>query len=239
MNVGFRHLPPRVKYVAWIDADTIFPDDQWVKMTVDALQRVPVIQMYSHLRMLDARGGLISLDNSRVATPGDPMGRPGLAWAARRELIDKHRLYDRCGTGANDVVLCHSSTGDFKNYWFRTRSKGLRQDMMAWGAQWYSSTRGAVDFLPITPSHLYHGERSKRGYGPAVADSLLAGYDPVAHTRYDEGGALAWSPDAPATMNQRFQAYFESREEDEGYEHGTHADELETGSDVARQLAKS
>ena len=52
LNIGFKHLPPEAKYVAWLDADIEFLDPNWAENTINLLDKTPVIQMFSRCRDL-------------------------------------------------------------------------------------------------------------------------------------------------------------------------------------------
>lgn len=48
INVGIHCLPDHVNYVAWIDCDLIFENDQWVNDAIDRLDRgVDLVQLFS------------------------------------------------------------------------------------------------------------------------------------------------------------------------------------------------
>ena len=116
-------INPAIKYIAWIDADVSFTRSDWPAATCEALQHHKTIQMFGEFCDLDAnehvqwRGkSLFRLyqelgfhylrDNKRVA------GHPGLAWAARRETLDKMGgLLDFAVSGSADTHMTNALLG--------------------------------------------------------------------------------------------------------------------------------
>src|ERR1700674_1680365 len=124
LNLALRHLPRDCDTVAWVDCDVVFSNDQWPRQARDALKPFSLVQLFSERCNLarDARpdssgwgpietrreaigyaiatGGL-KPDDVRVAGAPISLGAPtpGLAWVARRTLLDRHGLYDGCIIG--------------------------------------------------------------------------------------------------------------------------------------------
>ncbi|TRZ53232.1 MAG: hypothetical protein D4S01_01660 [Dehalococcoidia bacterium] len=135
-NIGLEYLPEDCDKVAWLDADIIFGDDQWVKKASGQLQRFKVIQLFSsgvHVpKHYDTRRaeynslvlkqqigslGKLQSDISIVRgiiegrTPVNHMaecGHPGYAWAIRRDVIQEVKFYDRLVMGGGDLLMAAS-----------------------------------------------------------------------------------------------------------------------------------
>jgi hypothetical protein len=116
LNVARTHLPAECDFVAWIDCDVIFERKDWPEAAIRELGRVPICQLYRtvyHLRPLakldpPARVDAM-LEHTSIGyalakgwpthvgsvTDGAPNTfKRGHAWCGRREVLDKHGIYD-------------------------------------------------------------------------------------------------------------------------------------------------
>ena len=95
INVAVSHLPKNWKTVAWVDADIVFLNRNWVNDTKESLEFYDVVQLFQSAVNLGPRGETIKVDksfgymHSRSGTPytsGDKYGfwHPGYAWACTR-----------------------------------------------------------------------------------------------------------------------------------------------------------
>ena len=64
INLGVKALPKDWKYVAWIDADLEFLNQNWVQETIRGLQRADVVQMWRTAVNLGPHGEAIKVDKS-------------------------------------------------------------------------------------------------------------------------------------------------------------------------------
>jgi len=130
LNLALAALPDRCDAVAWLDCDVMFEDDDWAARAAQALQRFPLLQPFQTVREpaadcwdkssggpADASVGysLAHLLSQGIVVPEmlrtnmRVMHRchAGLAWAARRELLERDGLYDACIMGGgNRVIVC-------------------------------------------------------------------------------------------------------------------------------------
>ena len=66
INLMIKKLPSDWQYVAWIDADLIFSNNDWVNLTLEGLKTSPIIQMFSKINYLNKEGLIESTANSYV-----------------------------------------------------------------------------------------------------------------------------------------------------------------------------
>ena len=96
INIGVKSLPPDWKYVAWVDADIHFLNQNWVSDTKESLEFLDVAQLFHTAVNLGPRGESIKIDksfgymHSQSGTPhtvNDKYGfwHPGYAWACTRK----------------------------------------------------------------------------------------------------------------------------------------------------------
>lgn len=132
LNVGIRRLLERgYQKIAWLDADVAFEHPgEWPWLVADELERNALCQVFSHVRIEEARGpgraGIASvkyfedegeLVSQAASLPGrrhpvgQPIGLSGYGWAARAEVLDAVGLYDAAVVGGGDKLILAGSLG--------------------------------------------------------------------------------------------------------------------------------
>jgi hypothetical protein len=100
INLGVESLPRSWKYVAWIDADLEFLNQNWVRDAISELQDADVVQMWRSAINLGPNGETIKTDKSfaymfvgsqTAWSPTDKYGfwHPGYAWACTRSAYER------------------------------------------------------------------------------------------------------------------------------------------------------
>ena len=206
--------------VAWIDADILFFDPGWFDRAMEALYRYPVVQLFSRIADTDAEGRMLEARPSFALVQNDPkyrgqFGRPGGAWAARREIIE-HGIYDQHVIGGGDSVMVAT--------WLGRMSAIHSQLGPTWAQRWERWSRphtqavqGRIGVLPGDCVHLYHGSRADRQYRERYEPLKAFCFDPETDVETDAAGLLAWTDYAlthKAPMVQHVKGYFASRRED-------------------------
>ncbi len=213
LNVGINRalqINPATKYIAWIDADVSFTRSDWPAATCEALQHHKIIQMFGEFCDLDAnehvqwRGkSLFRLyqelgfhylrDNKRV------VGHPGLAWAARRETLDKMGgLLDFAVSGSADThmtnaLLGYRDAGDSLST-LEGRTTGFMQALKCWADLADAHVKGDIGYLPGTIFHYWHGSSKKRGHRERWAAERFHKFDPYTDLVRDLSGLYRLTP---------------------------------------------
>ena len=223
LNLAIDRLPDSIDRVLWIDADVLMLNHDYADRLTAALDKHVVVQAFGSLRYLGPNGepetgwrsglGLMNArDGTRTASP--QQAYPGLAWAARRDLLASVGIYDRCVTGGGDVAWATAVYGDRHVPYMRHWSLELTADVLAYGNR----------VLPLVPSvgyadargvHLYHGKLAARQY---VRRNEVLGdvdFDPQRHLTYSPNGTIRWSDEAPDRLKQAVRDYMHGRREDE------------------------
>lgn len=125
INIGIAQLPPQAQKVAWLDADILFENPAWAVQTAALLDDFPVVQPLDTVRRLgpdrkvEPRRDRVGFARQLSRRPesahlrGSAHGQPGIAWAARRSLIQKHGLYDAAVMDGGDELFSHALGGGF------------------------------------------------------------------------------------------------------------------------------
>lgn len=220
INLGFSTLPEHYDAVAWIDADLLFVNPNWSKIALTKLSETPVVQLFSRVIDTDGNGHLIDPPRSGIGhvlnTPAlkGKYGRPGGAWAARREAV-ADGLYDRHVLGGGDSILVHAWQGKV----------GQAQSYAALESDWLHDyarrqtprVQGKIGYVPGDAVHLYHGTRQRRRYVDRYQILHRGKYNPATDISTEEG-PLTWSESArreKPEMIAEVANYFASRQEDE------------------------
>lgn len=219
LNLALEALPRSCEAVAWLDADVVFAEADWARATLAALDRVALLQPFSVVH--DAQGVLAAgdglgpptrrslgsvlvdgaIDPAQVATArlaGEFRCTAGLAWAARRELLDRHGLYDAAIVGGGDRAIVCAALGE----WAGLREQhalGPRQweHYLGWAGPFHAATRGQVGCVPGALLNLHHGPRTARNYAGRHTGLARFGLDPAVDLARDEGGCWRWNTDRP------------------------------------------
>jgi len=141
INLGVAHLPPQAEKIAWLDGDILFTNPEWARQTAALLDTYPVVQPFTHaIRLakgernaaiscptLESFASVWQRDHRQIYAGGlDVHGHSGFAWAARRELLGRHGLYEAFITSNGDHFLAHVFAGDLASSCMRSIRKGSR-----------------------------------------------------------------------------------------------------------------
>jgi hypothetical protein len=140
---------------------------------------------------------------------------PGLAWAARRELMEREGFYDAMVVGGGDSAMAKAAIGqhvDFADYVGLDGAQ--RGHYLAWAERFHGAVAGRIAVLPGTAYSLWHGDVARRRYRSRHSILRRHRFDPSTDVEIDDGGAFRWSSKKPA-MHQEVRAYFAPRREDE------------------------
>lgn len=235
INVLFAHLPKEAEYVAWVDADVIFTRMDWAEATIEALQRHPVVQLFSQCADLDSRGMIADKElggetmNGMVyewyrnggmkpcAAYGRPSGHCGYAWAARREAFEiMGGLIDFSIVGSADFQMACALMGSIEDSVSYPASAGYLEALKAWGAR-IKHLNGKVGYITGLVLHNWHGHKAKRGYHWRVNIMTKHGYAPQRDLVKDGQGIYCWNRENPEhnpELQGELYRYFRYRNED-------------------------
>lgn len=122
LNLALDRLPAHATKVAWVDADLLFTNPAWAQQTCTLLDRWPIVQPFAWV---------VQAGQGPEVAPGRPTagfayqhqllrrlfsashGMSGGAWAAQRDLVQRHGIYDAAIVGSGDLLWVHASTGRF------------------------------------------------------------------------------------------------------------------------------
>ena len=229
LNIALRALPTDCTAVAWLDCD-VFLTDGWAEQTTAELEKGALVQLYDRQYNLAPNGEERPLFGTAVAkklatgemTLADfsfdaapvPQTAWGLAWAARRELLDAHGFYDACILGSGDAALLCAAVGGFGRILEALRMNERRyQHYLAWARPFYGDVRGRVGYVPGPIQHLWHGDPALRRYRERHQDMAKFEFDPAVDIALSADDCWRWGSEKPE-LHAYVAEYFRSRQED-------------------------
>jgi hypothetical protein len=231
LNLAIDHLPNSCRKIAWLDTDIFFENPRWAVETASLLDDFPIVQPFDlalwlpkGTMLFDGRGiawsgfAAVAYNHPGLFLSGDfdRHGHSGYAWAARKELIQKHGLYDRSIVGSGDHLMAHAMMGDLSSPCV-TNSVGaanaFRESFHAWAKPFARDVRTNVGFVRGAVLHRWHGDRKKRSYYKRMVGILARGYNPSLDVRVAASGGLEWTEHG-AFLGRWMRDYFTRRQED-------------------------
>lgn len=238
LNIALERVPKDCDNIAWLDCDIVFDSEDWVDQASRALDNSVVVHLFHERHDLPQHASVHDLHSwsapatsysivSKLAAgamgPEDlflanaPLERgstAGLAWAARRQVLEEHRLYDACILGTGDRAMLCAALGEL-DYGARATlmNDRSRRHYLAWARPYWESVMGRVGSIRGRLFHLWHGDIEDRQYGKRHARLQTFDFDPFNDITLDDGGCWRWNSDKKA-LHAFVRSYFESRNED-------------------------
>ena len=237
LNVAMEQLPDDCDKVAWLDSDIVFVRSDWVAATSRALDDHRIVQPFSTFQEIlpprnSEASSYVRVHGTRRASiarrmiAGELPTRifkgvgwgtklryaPGMAWAARREVLEEG-LYDALILGGGDKAMAsaiyghHEATADTFEMSDRQRSH-----YAAWARRFHELTGGEAGFVRGELFHYWHGRHDRRLLRPYEGFSKF-NFDPASNIGIDEHGAWRWASEKP-DLHRRCAHYLMYREED-------------------------
>ncbi|MDA9764986.1 MAG: hypothetical protein P8L44_07115 [Opitutales bacterium] len=230
LNLAVEALPDSCDKVCWIDCDIVFGNNDWPQLAREALERHQVIQPFqfsydlepgmsgpefseaSYSRRCESlvslylRGGLPE-DHIKIPDKRAIGITPGYAWAARRDLLLKHTLYDPCIVGGGDGPILTGFFGNFQDIIeYLSMNPRRVEHFMEWAEAIYQDVSGDVGYIPVSIYHLWHGEIENLNYKQRRMELERHAFDPYEDIAIASNGCWRIKP------NQRSGIGFESVE---------------------------
>lgn len=142
------------------------------------------------------------------------LGATGMAWAARREVIEAHGFYDACvaGGGCNAMFSAARLAPEQAIQRHRMSDRHAAH-YRAWAGQFGGMVGGDIAALDGDVYHFWHGDLADHGRPArhlALADSA---FDPDRDITIGQDGAWRWASDKPE-LREYFRHFFPARRED-------------------------
>lgn len=222
INMAIRRLPKGWKYVAWIDADITFLNQNWVRDTVTELESYDVVQLFQTCVNLGPKNEALKIDKSfgymhrDSGTPYVPSARygfwhPGYAWACtRRAWLQMDGLIDWAILGSGDRHMCLAWIGRVKD----SAPGNIHPNYKAWLEEYECRCEGLeVSYIEGTILHHWHGRLEDRKYRERWDILTKNKFDPMADIGQTDSGLVQLS-NSGWRLEKELLDYFIGRRED-------------------------
>jgi hypothetical protein len=230
INLAIPRLPKEWTTVAWVDSDVLFENRNWAVETVAQLDRHEIVQLFSEIIRLP-QGASWGREGQKwdsfaavvKQTPNQLLkgnfarhGHTGFGWAAHRDFLTRHGLYDGCISGTGDHLMAHAFAGDWAGKCIDRifgAANPYRSHFSDWAQAVYRSVRAKVSYVHGTVFHLWHGDIVNRRYDLCNRELAFSNFDPATDLRVGVGGCWEWATHKPALQAWAAE-YFANRKED-------------------------
>jgi len=232
LNIAIAQLPPTCKKVAWLDCDVLFANPLWAVETSAKLDRYKIVQPFSEAIWLPSDHhfyngtglkypGFAYISNMN---PGETFygrfadhGHTGFAWAAQKECLIEHGLYEGSIAGGADHYMAHAFCGDWDGACIKGCFKGNKmyyRHFVDWARSIYPHIKSSISYVPGTLLHLWHGEIMNRNYYKREVSLSHLHYNPYTdlHDKNKKAG-LKFNKTSGEIENW-VKEYFQQRQED-------------------------
>ncbi|QIG60099.1 hypothetical protein [Dishui Lake large algae virus 1] len=223
INIAVRRLPTHWKYIAWLDSDIHFANDEWAAETISRLNKYDVIQLFSTIVYLGPHNEAIKTDKSfgyMYRKSGKPyiqtykygFWHPGFAWACTKEayytmdgLID----FGILGSGDHHMALGLISKVECSH------PKNIHPNYKKLLRQFEKNVRTLkLGYINGTILHYWHGDLKLRRYKERWEILTEHQYDPMLDIYKDPVG-LYQLTDVGKRIEHDIRDYFAGRLEDD------------------------
>jgi hypothetical protein len=237
LNIGLKNLPDQCDKIAWLDADMIFQNSNWVKETSILLESYAFVQPYSFVvrlpkGMLDGtslddkiplgqgelhkmHGIAYGMATSSKACLGSYVehGETGYAWAARRKILEEcGGFIDGLICGSGDLMMARAFYDIVPHFGEKLPSDRLFSRFAWWCATAFKKHKGSVFYTDGLVLHLWHGSLSNRQYETRHEILARHRFDEQNDIKLGNNGVWEWASDKK-DLHAEVKKYFASRYE--------------------------
>jgi len=234
LNLAIKSVPPNVSNIAWIDCDVIFARPDWVEEANAQLDAFSVVQLFSNVVDLNQDNhqvdityhdispcfhGVVSSMKQRHLSAEVVFAQPrsrfaGLAWAARREILENHGLYDAMIAGGGDRAMASAMYGQLETLVkLNEFNCARREHYLKWAHPYHKAVNGSISHVAGRLYHLWHGDIHNRNYASRHRRLAECNFNPDADIVIGSNGAWQWARSRP-DLEEFFAKYFAGRAED-------------------------
>lgn len=222
INMAIQRLPKDWKYVAWVDADIAFLNQNWVEDTITELKSYDIVQMFQTCVNLGSKNEALKIDKSfgymhrGSGTPyvtSDRYGfwHPGYAWGCTRKAwLQMGGLIDWAILGSGDRHMSLAWIGRAKD----SAPGTIHPNYKALLVEYECMCKGLeVSYVGGTILHHWHGRPEDRKYRERWDILTKNKFDPLTDIGQTDSGLVQLS-DSGRRLEKELVEYFIGRRED-------------------------
>jgi len=226
INLMVQRLPRNWKYVAWVDGDIKFNNQNVGHETIHQLQNHDIVQMFQSVINLGPDNQVISHHDGfayQYAQNGFQLKKdyhkykvwhPGFAWAyTRKAWNDMGGLIDFAILGSADHHMALGLVGAINKSMPHHISESYKKKLRDWEARVERTIQRNISYVKGTIIHEWHGKFSDRRYQQRWEIIVDCKFDPDTDIKEDWQGLYMLDAPKPA-LRDRLRQYFLQRNED-------------------------
>lgn len=222
INMASMHLPSDWKYIAWIDADILFLNENWVQDTKETLEYYDIVQLFHTVVNMGPRGEAMKTDKSfgymhsrsgTAYTSSDKYGfwHPGYAWACTRSTWSKMGcLLDWAILGSADRHMALAWIGRVENSRPGNVHPNYNRLLLEFQDKCKNFRLGNIDGTIL---HEWHGRLEDRKYRERWEILTKHQFDPLKDLSLTKEGLIQLAGDG-LRLQKDLDEYFLGRKED-------------------------
>jgi hypothetical protein len=222
INVGIKKLPTDWEYLAWVDSDVIFNNENWAQNILKELQDKDIVHCFKEADFLNQDGTVSNFNflsecythiNKIKYLDIHQKTHCGFAWALKKSFYEQMKeIFDYSIIGSNDVVMnlvvLKKSLEDYFS------NSGYSQEYIDLVTEYYNRKKEVkFTFIDNKITHLWHGDINNRNYH--LRKSILKKYqfNPKQHILKNEDGIIELT-EKGLVMLPYIKNYFELKEKE-------------------------
>jgi len=222
INIAVKQLPMNWKYMAWVDTDLTFLNQNWVQDAIHELQSADIVQLWTTAVNLGPKGETIKIDKSfaymfiesgTVWSPSDKYGfwHPGYAWACTRRAYETMGgLIDFAILGSGDRHMAMALAGLAE----KSCPGNIHSNYTVLLKIFQNKVRNfKVSWVDGTIVHYWHGSFTNRRYKERWEILTKNKFDPFEDIGINDKGLIELSETGKRFENL-LEEYFAGRKED-------------------------
>lgn len=222
INIATRRLPSSWKYVAWIDADIDFLNQNWLHETLEELKTADVVQLFRSAVNLGPNGETIKVDKGFAYmakgsgtpwTSTDKYGfwHPGYAWACTRRAYKKMGgLVDWAILGSGDRHMAMALDGRV----MQSAPGNIHSNYKVMLQDYENNCKGLkLSWVDGTIVHHWHGNFADRRYKERWEILTRNNFDPLEDIGVTDRGLIQLTKSG-RRFERFLDEYFLGRRED-------------------------
>ena len=225
INLTVQKLPLDWKYMAWIDADIEFHNENWARETINSLQHYKIVQLFSHAIDMgpnDEAFGVYTSFGYDFCRNQKFFNRlnyknhyhTGYAWAITRRCFNKiGGLIDFAILGSADAHMAYALIHKVNLSYNRGVHKNYKKLLDIFEKRCMEYINLNIGYVKGTILHHFHGKKKDRQYVNRWKILVKHQFDPLNDIFKDAQGLYQLSQNK-CLLRNAIKLYFRSRNED-------------------------
>jgi hypothetical protein len=224
INIAVSHLLPDWEYVAWIDCDIHFINENWAEETLAELQTYDIVQLFSHAIDMGPKGETLQVHTGFAFqyVNGEEWKPPmygryfhgGYGWATTKSAWNAMGgLIEFAILGSADFHMSMAWIGMVEKSLNSKLSENYKELCLNFQKRCETHIKRNIGFIPGTIIHYFHGDKGDRKYKERWQILIDNQYNPLYDIKRDNNFVLQLETNN-IRLRDDLRRYFRVRNED-------------------------